>query len=149
MSESMSSLFRRGMISSKTMGRMAKPAILRQTREGVPAKMAAFDEKASNQGGVKHPGAKKVRKAIDNEQSMGSLGDAGGKPSRGAQTVTRGALPKVRQIDQGDMQQPKFPAGASVKGNSKPVGRQGLGGTSPGLRSSGPQYGGPSSRKYG
>lgn len=152
MSESMSSLFRRGAISEKQMGRMAKPAILRQTREGVPTKMAAFDEKASNQGGVKHPGAKKVRRAIDNEQSTGSPADAGGKPSRGGSvTNAKGPLPKVDAINQGDMQRPEWPRGGGdrVRANAKPVGRQGLGGTSPGLRSSGPQYGGPSSRKYG
>lgn len=149
MGESMASLHRRGMISPKVMAKMAKPAILNQTKSGVPTKMAAFDSKADSKGGIRDKGAKSVRKAIDNDQSMGSPGDAGGKPSRGGQTVTRGALPKVGQIDQGDMQQPKFPAGGNVKGNSKPVGRQGLGGTSPGLRSSGPEYGGPSSRKYG
>jgi hypothetical protein len=153
MSESMSSLFRRGMISEKQMGRMAKPAILRQTKSGVPTKMAAFDQKDVTDGGIKSKdkGAKSVRKAIDNDQSMGSPSDGGGKPSRGGQTVTRGALPKVDQIDQGDMQKPEWPRGGGdrVKKNLKPVGRHGLGGTSKGLRSSGPQYGGPSNRTYG
>lgn len=140
MAESISSLYRRGAISTKQMGRMAKPAILNKTR-AQPSKMASMGDQSRVDNRMPKRGASVATgKTIDKNQRTGPM------PSRGAR-VNKGGQPHVDAIDEN--QTPKFPAGATVKKNSRPVGRQGLGGTAPGLRSSGPQYGGPSSRKYG
>lgn len=140
MSESMKSLYRRGAISSKQMGRMAKPAILSKTT-AQPSKMANFGDKSKVDAHNPRRGPSVATgKTIDKNQRTGPM------PSRGGR-VNKGGQPHVDAID--EAQTPKFPAGATVKKNTRPVGRQGLGGTSPGLRSSGPEYGGPSSRKYG
>jgi hypothetical protein len=152
----MKSLYRRGAISGNQMRKMGghrepdaddrrnggKPAILRKTTSQ-RGRMTDFDGKAGkrDQGGVRDRGA-----VPGNEINHPTNQRAGAMPSRGAR-VNKGGQPSVRHIDED--QNPKFPSGASVKKNARPVGRQGLGGTSPGLRSSGPQYGGPSSRKYG
>jgi hypothetical protein len=140
MGESMESLYRRGAISTKQMGRMAG------TR-AQPSKMASMGDKSKVDAHQPRRGAPVATgKTIDKNQGTGTPAKAGGLPSKGAR-VNKGGQPHVDAIDEN--QTPKFPAGATVKKNSRPVGRQGLGGTSPGLRSSGPQYGGPSSRKYG
>jgi len=167
MGESMTSLYRRGAISGKQMRKMGghrepdaddrggrsdgdadnrgsggKPAILRRTTSQ-RGRMADFDDKGGkrDQGGVRDRG-----EVPGNEINHSTNQRMGPMPSKGAR-VNKGGQPTVRAID--EAQTPKFPSGATVKKNSRPVGRQGLGGTSPGLRSSGPQYGGPSSRKYG
>lgn len=146
MSESMSSLHRRGMISPKVMARMAKPAILNKTR-AQPSKMAAMGDKSKVDNHLPPRGASiATGKTIDKNQGTGSPRTASGLPSKGAR-VNKTAEAHIGTINAD--QSPKFPAGGTVKKNSRPVGRQGLGGTSPGLRSSGPIYGGPSSRKYG
>ena len=143
MAESMSSLYRRGAISGRQMRKMGghrepdaddrgsggKPAILRRT--------TAQSSRMSESGHVP---------SVKTQINDPAFQRAGSMPSKGAR-VNKGGQPSVRHIDED--QNPKFPSGASVKKNARPVGRQGLGGTSPGLRSSGPEYGGPSSRKYG
>ena len=151
MGESMESLYRRGMISSKQMGRMGKPAILSKTTTN-PRKETDFNSKSGrrDQGGIRDRGdAAATGDTIDKNQTMGTPADAGGKPSKGGSVPSKGARPKVAEIDQAEYQKPDWPAGSKVKANKRQVGRVGLGGTEPGLRSSGPQYGGPSSRKFG
>ncbi len=167
MAESMSSLYRRGAISGKQMRKMGghrepdvddrggrsdgdadnrgsggKPAILRKTT-AQRGRMAEFDGKAGkrDQGGIRDRG-----EVPGNEINHPTNQRAGAMPSRGAR-VNKGGQPSAGHIEED--QNPKFPSGGRVKKNARPVGRQGLGGTSPGLRSSGPEYGGPSSRKYG
>jgi hypothetical protein len=106
-----------------------------------PSKMASFGDRSKVDAHNPKRGASVATgKTIDKNQRTGPM------PSRGAR-VNKGGQPHVDAIDEN--QTPKFPAGATVKKNSRPVGVQGLGGTAPGLRSSGPIYGGPSSRKYG
>lgn len=148
MAESMSSLFRRGAISSKQMGRMAKPAILNKTRPQ-KSKMAKFNDKRGkrDQGGVRDRGEVPGNELNHpTNQRAGSPATASGLPSKGAR-VNKTAQARIGSINAD--QSPKFPAGATVKKNTRPVGRTGLGGSSPALRSSGPQYGGPSSRANG
>lgn len=147
MAESMESMFRRGMISKKQMGRAAKPAILKKTKSGVPTKMADFDSKAGrgDQGGVRDRGAVgpgEMNKRAN--QKPGTPADAGGLPSKGGQTVGNKAGPSVNAIDQNTGK--KFPGeGSSMKSNGRKVGVGG--GSRP--KSAPSQYGGPSSRKYG
>jgi hypothetical protein len=146
MGESMSSLYRRGAISTRQLGRAAKPAILRKT-SAQRSKMSDFDDKSKVD--TKNPTrgtSAATGKTIDKNQGTGTPANAGGLPSKGAR-VNKTAQAGVGTINAD--QTPKFPAGGTVKKNSRPVGRHGLGGTTPGLRSSGPEYGGPSSRKYG
>lgn len=157
MSESMKSLYRRGAISGKQMrkmgghkepdrddrgGRSDHDADNRPRRTTAqPSKMANFGDKSKVDAHNPRRGPSATTgKTIDKNQRTGPM------PSRGGR-VNKGGQPHVDAID--EAQTPKFPAGATVKKNTRPVGRQGLGGTSPGLRSSGPEYGGPSSRKYG
>jgi hypothetical protein len=142
MSESMKSLYRRGMISGKQMGRMAKPAILAKTKPGVPTKMADFDGKAGkrDQGGVRDrgevPGNEINHPTNQAKKPVGTVSKGGG--------VNKGGQPTARAIDQD--QKPSFPKGALVSG--KEAGRKvGVGG--PKGKSAPSQYGGPSSRAYG
>jgi hypothetical protein len=146
MGESMESLYRRGAISGKQMERMGKPAVLKKTKSGVPTKMAAFDGRKKDEGGVRDRG--EVPKNEINHptnQRAGSPRTAAGLPSRGGQ-ARGGTEPKVGQIDQGAQQRPKFPAGAKV---SAAHGKRQVGVVGPKGKSSGPQYGGPSSRANG
>src|ERR1700730_5740720 len=77
MSESMNSLYRRGAISSKQMGRMAKPGI--------------FSKKGKrDQGGIKDRGEVPTNEINHpTNQKTGSPGLAGGLPSKGAR-INRG-----------------------------------------------------------
>ena len=167
MGESMKSLYRRGAISGKQMrkmgghrepdrddrgGRSDHDADNRGKRTTAqPSKMADFNSKKRDEGSVRGNSAGRALGGFNEinhkpNQKVGSASMNLGLPSKGAR-VNKGGQPHVDAINEN--QSPKFPAGATVKKNSRPVGRQGLGGTSPGLRSSGPEYGGPSSRKYG
>ena len=145
MAESMSSLFRRGAISSKQMDRMAKPAILNKTKVQ-PSKMADFDSKKGkrDQGGVRDRGEVPVNEINHKtNQKPGTPSKGAGLPSKGAR-VNRSGQPDVDHIDQ--QQGPKFPAGAKISAGhgKRQVGIRGHSG-----KSSGPQYGGPSSRANG
>lgn len=145
MAESMESMFRRGMISKKQMGRMAKPAILKKTR-AQKTKMAGFDSKKGvrDQGGVKDRGEVPVNEINHpTNQRAGRPALAGGLPSKGAQTRGNKAGPGPNSIDQSTGK--KWPgAGSSVKKSARRVGVKG--GVVPSAPS---QYGGPSNRKYG
>lgn len=146
MAESMESLHRRGMISQKQMARMSKSAILKKTKHGVPSKMAIFSDKSSSGTGTGLRGEVPTNEINHRtNQKTGTPARAGGLPSRGGQ-ARGGTAPRVDSIDQGSLQRPKFPPGASVKGayGKKQVGVRG------GVKPSAPsQYGGPSNRKYG
>src|SRR3984893_4574981 len=86
MSESMNSLYRRGAISSKQMGRMAKPAILNKTTVQA-SKMAHFNSKKGkrDQGGIKDRGEVPTNEINHpTNQKTGSPGWAGGLPPKGA-----------------------------------------------------------------
>jgi len=96
MSESMNSLYRRGAISSKQMGRMAKPAILNKTTVQA-SKMAHFNSKKGkrDQGGIKDRGEVPTNEINHpTNQKTGSPGLAGGLPSKGAHRA--GAQPPIR-----------------------------------------------------
>ena len=152
MAESMESLFRRGLISRKAMEKLGtrrgvKPRVLNATRVQ-PARMASFDDKsgARDQGGVRDKGARVASAGhIDRAQDLGSPARASGRPSRGG--FVRDQMQVHRdEIDDPYNQTPGFPNGARVRAAN---GVRQVGVMGPPGRSSGPQYGGPSSRKYG
>lgn len=142
MGESLKSLFRRGAISSKTMGKMSKPAILNKTT-AQPSKMAAFDGKKKDEGKAHGKGHASYSVDEINEKGVQDKGGRFGTPSKGAQ-VGKGGQPTVDAINQA--QGPKFPAGAKVSSahGKRVVGIKGHKG-----KSSGPEYGGPNSRANG
>ena len=150
MAESMESLFRRGAISSKQMGRMAKPAILKKTKPGVPAKMAKFDGKSKDEGKAHGKGIPEMSIDQINERAVqdtgGSFGMGGrrGPPSKGGRAGAERQF-KGGQINDSAMQKPAFPKGGKMKANGKRVGVKG------GVKPTAPQsrYGDPPSRKYG
>ena len=153
MAESVESLFRRGLISSKAMekfgkrGNEAKPKILKETKVQA-SRMANFDDKsgAGDQGGARDRGAKVASaRHIDIRQDLGSPARASGRPSKG------GFVPDQMQvysdeIDDADNQQPAFPKAAKVKAAN---GARQVGVKGPPGKSSGPAYGGPNSRSNG
>lgn len=129
MAEGMESLFRRGAISKKQMGRMTD-----------------FNSKAGkrDQGGIRDRGLVKTGEInAPSHQKTGSPAKAGGLPSKGAQTRGNKAGPTVNAINERTGK--KFPSGSKMSGgNKKRVGVKG------GVEPSAPsQYGGPSNRKYG
>src|ERR1700730_4547151 len=129
MSESMNSLYRRGAISSKQMGRMAKPAILNKTTVQA-SKMAHFNSKKGkrDQGGIKDRGEVPTNEI--NHPTNQKTGSPGSVSKGGG--VHKGGQPTVDAIDQA--QNPKFPGGAAVRSNKRQGGVKG-----PAGRPSGPQ----------
>jgi hypothetical protein len=108
MAESASSLFRRGMISSK---QGAKLGVLKGTR-AQNSKMADFDGKAGkrDQGGRIDYGDKNADSThINRNQRVGSK--IAGAPSKGG-FLKQGRQPGARELDQADVQKPDFPKGA-------------------------------------
>jgi hypothetical protein len=151
MAESMQSLFRRGAISGKQMDRMSKPAILRKTKPGVPSKLANFDERTKDEGGPRMRGIREVSVDEINERAVQDKGrtwgtKGRGPPTKGGRAGPERTLAKTAHIDDGKLVRPAFPAGAKVSGKNakRQVGIKG-----PPGKSSGPQYGGPSSRANG
>jgi hypothetical protein len=139
MAESPDSLFRRGMISSKQMGKLAAQ---RGTR-AEPSKMANFDDK----GGRRDQGAGRDRGI--SETSVGHINNArqqregsaiASKPTRGGR-VNKGGQPGVDAINQD--QRPAFPAGGTPRKQSLGTPARARGGRQ---RPSGPMYGGPNGR---
>ena len=144
MSESMHSLYRRGMISSKQMGRMEKPAILKQTKNGVPTKMAKFEQKSKDEGKKDGRGIGAMSVDEINEPDAQDQGGKYGTPSKGGR-VGKPAQVETNEIGERSMQKPSFPReGRTVKANKRPVGVQG--GTT---KSTGNSYGAPNNRKQG
>ena len=146
MAESMDSLFRRGAISSKQMGRMSKPAILRKTKPGIPSKLANFDERTKDEGRAHGRGIREVSVDEINESAVQDRGGRVGTPTKGGRAGVERTAAKTAHIDDGALQRPAFPAGAKVSGKN---GKRQVGIKGPAGKSSGPQYGGPSSRANG
>lgn len=146
MGESVDSLFRRGAISEKQMRRMGGAAPGPKGTRAQPSKMANFDDKGGrrDQGGGKDRGAV-GRAAIDERQDMGSPERASGKMSKGA-SVNASGQPRAHEIDAPENQRPEFPSGGRVAAKN---GRRQVGVKGPAGKSSGPLYGGPSSRVDG
>jgi hypothetical protein len=125
MAESATSLFRRGMISSKQAGKLKA---LRGTTtnppsyDGTDARASGggsgFDSRKgkNDQGGRRDKGDGTVagvghinnRKASD----FGTPARAGGRPSKGGSAPSRGGVPDYEQIDEATEQKPNFPKGA-------------------------------------
>src|SRR5260370_38450297 len=91
MAESVESLFRRGLISSKAMekfgkrGNEAKPKIPNETKVQA-SKLANFNDKSGrdDQGGARDKGAKVASvRHIDICQDLGSPARASGRPTKG------------------------------------------------------------------
>src|SRR5258708_19515329 len=89
MAESMESLFRRGMISPKALGKLAaksssKPKILNETRVQ-NSRMADFDGKSKDEGTNRDRGERSVAgsRHIDTKQDLGTRARASGRPTRG------------------------------------------------------------------
>jgi hypothetical protein len=149
MAENMQSLFRRGLISPTAMAKLGKrkPKILSETKVQ-SGRMTNFDDKGGirDQGGVRDKGAKVASaRHVDIRQDLGSPARASGRPSRG------GFVPDQMQvhsdeIDDADNQLPVFPKAAKIKAAN---GARQVGVKGPSGKSSGPEYGGPNSRKYG
>jgi hypothetical protein len=150
MAESMESLFRRGMISPKALGKLAaksssKPKVLNQTRVQ-NSRMADFDGKSKDEGTNRDRGARSVagNRHIDTKQDLGTPARASGRPSRGGFVKDQMQV-NTDEIDDVDNQRPAFPRGAKVKAAN---GARQVGVKGPPGKSSGPEYGGPSSRRY-
>ena len=116
MGEAATSLFRRGLISQKQAGKLG---ILKQTKSGVPTKMADFDGRSKDEGGTRDKGAPEAStRHIDKRQDMGSPARASGAPSSGG-SVGKGATGQPvrrRQLDDAATQKPDFPAGSGKRG---------------------------------
>lgn len=139
MGESMDSLYRRGQISGKQMGRMGKPAILNKTKPQA-SKMAPFDDKA----GRNDQGAGRERAEVPVNE-INHPTNQGGKTgvSKGG-SVGKSGQPSANAINED--QGPEFPRGGTVKGAN---GKRQVGVKGPPGKSGGPEYGGPSSRRDG
>src|SRR5262249_51751910 len=98
------------------------------------------------QGGVRDRGARVAgSRHIDSAQDLGSPTRASGRPSQGG-FVRDQMQVHSDEIDDADNQTPAFPNAARMRAAN---GARQVGVMGPPGRSSGPQYGGPSSRKYG
>jgi hypothetical protein len=150
MAESMESLFRRGLISQKAMkklgSRTRRPKILDETRVQ-NSRMANFDSKAKDEGGVRDRGDTSVAgsRGIDTRQDLGSPQRASGRPS--ADGFVKDQMPVLTdEINDANNQRPAFPRGDKVKASEA---KRKLGVVSKAIPSAPSQYGGPNSRKYG
>ena len=116
MTLSAKSLHRSGSISDK---QMAKLQVLRGTR-AQKSKMAPFEQKTKDEGSVRNKGIPAVR----TNQINGPNQDNGGKygnPSKGGSVNKTGQV-SVNEINRGDYQKPKFPAGGNVKASNPKTG---------------------------
>jgi hypothetical protein len=134
MGENLESLMRRGAISGKQAGKSGlKRAATVNKGDGdgdFDSKDGARDQGAGRDRGDRVASKDHINRSDKNERGM---------PSKGAR-VNKGGQFGRDQIDDGEYQAPEFPKGGS---NKRKVGV-----TAPG-KSSGPQYGGPSSRRDG
>jgi len=112
MGESMTSLFRRGMISKPNADRIGKPKVLAQTSVQA-SRMADFDDKGGrkDQGGTRDAGERSVASTrhINQNQDMGSPDRASGKPSKGASVGAQRQPVHSREINDSRQQKPDFP----------------------------------------
>ena len=137
-------MFRAGQISGKQWARLSMKQPAKKTVQ--KSKMANFDEKTKNEGGLHNKAVSATRSNQINgpHQGVGTPAHAGGLPSRGGQ-VRNGGQPKVSQINQGEMQKPNFPAGAGSSSKNAP-GKSYSAQQPSSSHPSGGEYGGPSSR---
>jgi hypothetical protein len=135
MAETMDSLFRRGMISSKQMKKLGKssaPKGLRKTKVERPN-----EEDFSGKQGLRDQGAGKMRgvksaAAIDQKQAKGS--SASPPPSKGGSVESRGCAPGVNEINKNSKTWPSVgKASAKTPMNPRSRGK---------IAKQGPQYGG-------
>lgn len=145
MAEALESMFRRGVISGKQMGKLAA---LKGTKPQ-NSKMAAFDGKSKDEGDRAEYGHESFSTDEINEKGVQDKGGKYGTPSKGGRAGPERAAAKTREIDDSSMQKPKFPAGDKVRAGKRGAGPVGMGGKSKALRSSGGAYGGPNSRANG
>lgn len=135
------SLAARGAISPK---QMQKLAVLKQTRPGVPTKMAPFEQKTKDEGQAHGKGHSLANvNEIDSHQTQ-KLGKVG-RVSKGGQ-ARGGTVPHTGHINRAAFTKPANPHGAKFK---KGEAKRKVGVSGPAPQPSGPEYGGPSSRKYG
>lgn len=139
MGEALESMFRRGVISSKQMSRMAgtKPQ---------KSKMASFEGKSKDEGKAHGKGRTEVSVDEINERAVQDKGGKFGTPSKGGRVAGAEAQVKTGEINNAAEQKPKFPKGDKIKAShgKRQVGIRGHAG-----KSSGGEYGGPNSRANG
>ena len=140
------SRFRAGQISSKEWKRlsMKQPSKFSSQK----SKMANFDEKTKNEGGVhsRGPSHTKVGHINGPDQGKGTPALAGGRPSKGGRVGAYGQ-PGVGAIDDAAMQKPNFPAGgvSSSSNSRKTLSKQQPSSSEPSHMGK-HMYGGPSGR---
>jgi hypothetical protein len=123
MTLSAKSLHRSGSISDK---QMAKLQVLRGTK-AQKSKMAPFEQKTKDEGSTRSKGISQMRvNEINNKQVQdqgGSYGTSGKRepPSKGGRAGSPGQY-HVNEINRGDYQTPKFPAGGNVKASNPKTG---------------------------
>jgi hypothetical protein len=143
MAESMQSLARRGLISPRQLKRHFQTG---KDVTGVPTKMAAFDDMTKDEGSV-HQTAEVPANEINHptnqkKKKVGTVSKGGGAGREGQVNGD--------EIDASQNQKPNFPAHGTRLEAGEARRRVGVAQSNTGSnRSSGGQYGGPSSRKYG
>jgi hypothetical protein len=116
---------------------MAKLQVLRQTRPGVPSKMAKFDSRQKDEGQAHGRGPKAYSIDHIDEREVQKRGKVG-SVSKGGQ-ARGGTQPKNAAINYGAFQKPKFPPGGAVKASNPKTGNTRMKGKIP---AQGGQYGG-------
>jgi hypothetical protein len=145
MAESMQSLFRRGLISPRSMSKLTRNFRTGRDDAGVPTEMTDFNDETKDEGSIhqtgevpddeiNHPTNQKKKK-------IGQVSKGGG--------AGREEQLEADHIDDARMQQPTFPHGGKFHpGEARR--RVGVAGPARGANgSAGVLYGGPNSRKYG
>jgi hypothetical protein len=143
MAESIESLFRRGQISGRQLKRRFRTG---RDGAGVPTKMAAFDDMTKDEGSVHQRGEIPGNEI---EHPTNQRKNKVGRVSRGGGAGRQGTV-RQDQINAAEYQRPNFPARGSRLEPREVHRRVGVAQSDTGSnQSSGPLYGGPSSRKYG
>jgi hypothetical protein len=116
---------------------MRKPAILRQTKHGVPSKMAPFDHKDKDEG--KAHGRGHANYSVDeiNEHATQKKGHVGRVTKGGG--AHGGTEPRADHINEGAFGHPKFPTSGDMKASNPKTGNVLMKGKIP---KTGGQYGG-------
>jgi hypothetical protein len=143
MAESMQSLARRGLISPRQLKRRFQTG---KDGSGVPTKMAAFEDRTKDEGSVHQTGevpANEINHPTNQrKKKVGTVSKGGG--------VGREGQVDGSEIEAAEQQKPNFPKHGTKLEAGETRRRVGVAQSNTGSnRSSGGQYGGPSSRKYG
>jgi hypothetical protein len=117
MTLSAKSLHRSGSISDK---QMAKLQVLRGTK-AQKSKMAPFMQKTKDEGDRDNLGIPEMRVNQINNKRVQDAGGKYGNPSKGGSVNKTGQV-SVNEINRGDYQTPKFPAGGNVKASNPKTG---------------------------